>query len=313
MKFKLGDFVRFVDERREGYITRVINEQMVAVTGDDDFEIPVAVNNLTLVHGHGHSHSDPAAAPALAEAARFVDRGIFLAVMTDPKMASVAHFHLVNTTSFQLLMTLQAAKNDRQKGEFAGIVAPGGTARVYTASLTELQSWPRIVLHLLRFHPADHLPQPPLTYSEKFTAKDFSTAKKTVPVLLQPGWLFALDPEEVKVDAVKLKESFFKPAEEKTGVPRPSAETDLHIEKLTNDYAFMTSAEMLTVQLNAFKKALDAAIVHKLPSIIFIHGTGNGTLRNEIHKLAGKHPGVKTFLDARKERFGYGGTEIQLK
>ena len=39
MKYKLGDFVRFVDEKMEGFVTRIIDEQMIGVTGDDDFEI----------------------------------------------------------------------------------------------------------------------------------------------------------------------------------------------------------------------------------------------------------------------------------
>ena len=62
-----------------------------------------------------------------------------------------------------------------------------------------------------------------------------------------------------------------------------------------------------------FKKALDAAIVHKLPSIIFINGVGNGTLRHEIHKVVSKHQQVRTFLDAYKDKYGYGATEVILK
>ena len=55
------------------------------------------------------------------------------------------------------------------------------------------------------------------------------------------------------------------------------------------------------------------AIVHKLPSIIFIHGAGNGTLRYEIQKIITKHKQVKTYMDAHKERYGYGATEVVLK
>jgi dsDNA-specific endonuclease/ATPase MutS2 len=70
---------------------------------------------------------------------------------------------------------------------------------------------------------------------------------------------------------------------------------------------------MLRFQLAAFHKNLEGAIVHHFQNIIFIHGVGNGTLRNEIHKQLGKHPHVKTFKDARKEKFGYGATEVILK
>jgi len=115
------------------------------------------------------------------------------------------------------------------------------------------------------------------------------------------------------IDAEKLKESFFKPAEEKQEIEKPVHEIDLHIEKLRDDYQFLSSSEILNIQLTAFRKALDAAIVHKLPSITFIHGVGNGTLKNELHKIVGKHPQVQTFMDARKEKFGYGATKVMLK
>ena len=52
MEYKLGEFVRFVDEKREGYITKIFDDVMIGVTGDDDFEIPVPANKVTRVHGH---------------------------------------------------------------------------------------------------------------------------------------------------------------------------------------------------------------------------------------------------------------------
>ena len=87
----------------------------------------------------------------------------------------------------------------------------------------------------------------------------------------------------------------------------------LQIEKVRDDYQFLNSSEILDIQMSHFRKSLDAAIVHKIPSIIFIHGSGNSTLRNEIHKTISKHAQVKTFMDAHKERFGYGATEVFFK
>ena len=62
-----------------------------------------------------------------------------------------------------------------------------------------------------------------------------------------------------------------------------------------------------------FQQMLDAAIVHQMPSVVFIHGVGNGTLRHHIHKTISKHPQVRTFMDARKEKFGFGATEVVFK
>jgi dsDNA-specific endonuclease/ATPase MutS2 len=117
----------------------------------------------------------------------------------------------------------------------------------------------------------------------------------------------------VLIDAQKLKESFFNSPGEKTIIEKPATEIDLHIEKLRNDHLFLNSGEILNIQLAHFHKGLDAAIVHQLPEIIFIHGSGNGILRHEIHKLLSKNQKIETFMDARKEKFGYGATRVVLK
>jgi hypothetical protein len=316
MNYKLGDFVRFVDERREGYVTRIIDENTIGVTGDDDFEIPVLASKVTTVHGHQpkvQTNQGTVKATAEVPAAEFKTKGVYLGVVSDAKAASVVHFHLVNETSFQLLATLTTEKQQGFKGEFAGIIAPGSSANMYSAQLADIQLWPKFNLNILFYTVQNIAPVTPITFSEKFKAKDFSGAKKVVPVLNQQGWVIRLDEPELAIDAEKLKESFFKPAEEKQRVDRPTNEVDLHIEKLRNDFHFLNSNDILRIQLEHFKKSLDAAIVHQLPEIIFIHGAGNGILRHELHKQLGKNQKVQTFMDARKEKFGYGATKVILK
>ena len=314
MKFKLGDFVRFVEESREGYITRIIDDATVGVTDADDFEIPVSASKITYVHGHISANKNQINNEEQAEkSAEFKDKGFFLAVADDQRAGSVVHFHFVNETSYQILASLTTEKAGKYKGEYHGILLPNSIIKIYSASLSELDVWPTFIIQAMFYTPQNSKPPEPLVIHEKFKAKDFSGHKKQVPLLKQEAWLIQLDKPELKIDAQKLKESFFKTPEEKIILEKPSKEIDLHIEKLRDDFQFLTPAEILDIQLGHFKKSLDGAIVHKLGSIVFIHGAGNGTLRHEIHKLISKNPQVKTFLDARKEKFGYGATEVILK
>lgn len=315
MKYKLGDFVRFVDEKMEGYVTRIFDEQMIGVTGEDDFEIPVLASKVTTVHGHVPAGQAPAIAGAapVVPVEEFKKDGIYLGMVSDNRAASVVHFNLVNETSYQLLVTF-TTEGKQFKGEYLGIIAPKSAVPVYSAQLADIQLWPKFNLQILFFTQQNIEPQQPLVFSEKFKAKDFAGSKKPVPVIKQQGWLIRVDEPEMVIDAQKLKESFFKPAAEKQQVvDKPQTEVDLHIEKLRDDYQFIGSQDILRIQLEHFKKALDAAIVHQLPEITFIHGAGNGTLRSELHKLLGKHQKVQTFLDARKEKFGYGATKVIIK
>lgn len=312
--FKIGDYVRFIDEKREGYITREIDAQSVGVTDADGFEIPVAISNLTYVYGH-HSNADTAnnAMPVKQVDEKFAADGVYLAVAEDNKASVVAHFSLVNRTSYQLLLSLKTEKGGIYKGEFAGVIQPKASVKIYTANLGDLDNWPNFTFQALYFTPTDVKPKAPLQLHKRFKSKDFSGAKSQLTELNKYGWLVRLDEPELIIDAQKLKESFFSVKEEKAKVAKPLQEVDLHIERLRDDHHFLTQTEILNEQLAAFQKALDAAIVHQMPSIVFIHGVGNGTLRDQIHKTIGKHPQVRTFMDARKEKFGYGATEVVFK
>ncbi|MBB2146571.1 DNA mismatch repair protein MutS [Pedobacter sp. LMG 31464] len=312
--FKLGDFVRFVDEKREGYVTRVIDAQTLGVTDTDGFEIPVSVTNLTHVHGHGSNRvaqSDEKQSVVIDE--EFKETGIFLAVAEDSKASSVVHFTLINNTSYQLLLSLKTDKKGIYKGEFASVVQAKTSTQIYSANLSDLEIWPDFIFQVLYFTTANVKPVAPLNLTRKFKAKDFSGAKKQVTEINKYAWLIQLDEPVQLIDAQKLKESFFRGETQKPKILKPATEIDLHIEKIRDDYQFLGQSEIIDIQLGYFQQMLDAAIVHQMPSIVFIHGVGNGTLRHHIHKTISKHPQVRTFMDARKEKFGFGATEVVFK
>ncbi|RDC57579.1 DNA mismatch repair protein MutS [Pedobacter chinensis] len=316
MKFKLGDFVRFVDEKREGYVTKIIDAQTLGVTDEDGFEIPVAISNLTSVHGHGavaEEVDEPKPIQVNVPGLNKIENGIYLAVANDNKAGNVVHFYLHNQTPGTLLVALNTERKDKYSGAYHGMINTDLSALVYSASLADLDIWPQFLFQILLFSNADVKPLNPLVIHKKFRAKDFSGELKDLPNSKQKGWLIRLDAPTQLIDAQKLKESFFRGADEKKTVDTPPKEVDLHIEKLRDDHHFLAADEILQIQLNYFQKTIDAAVVHHFDKMIFIHGSGNGTLRDKIHKLISKNPHVKTYMDARKEKFGYGATEVVFK
>lgn len=315
MQFKLGDFVRFVDEKREGYVTRIIDGQTLGVTDTDGFEIPVALSNLTSVYGHQSNLARPDEIPnaVFQVDERFVEEGIYLAVVESQKASSVVHFTLVNRTSFQLLLSIKTDLKGKYRGEFGGVVQAKGQTQVYSENLADLEIWPEFNFQVLFFTSVDIKPKSPLVVNRRFRAKDFSHSKNLVPEINKYGWLIRLDEPIPLIDAQKLKESLFRGSSEQIKVSVPPAEVDLHIEKLREDHQFLDQSEIVKIQLACFQQMFDAAIVHQMPKIVFIHGVGNGTLRHHIHKIISKHPQVRTFMDAQKEKFGFGATEVIFK
>src|SRR6218665_2558839 len=125
MSFKLGDFVRFVDEKREGYVTKIIDAQTLGVTDDDGFEIPVAISNLTSVHGHGvvaEEIDTPKPIHVNVPEVNKLENGVYIAVATDDKAGNVVRFHLLNHSVNVLLVTLTTERKEKYAGAFYGVL-----------------------------------------------------------------------------------------------------------------------------------------------------------------------------------------------
>jgi hypothetical protein len=88
---------------------------------------------------------------------------------------------------------------------------------------------------------------------------------------------------------------------------------DLHIEKLADNWKKLSNLEILGIQLHEFEKWYDLAVAHRQPSLIVIHGVGEGRLRDEIHDILKVKREVKHFINQYDPRFGYGATEIFFK
>ncbi|WP_276089771.1 hypothetical protein [Pedobacter sp. JY14-1] len=211
MNYKLGDFVRFVDENLEGYITRIIDKDTIGVTDSNDFEIPVLASKVTLIHGDVQIEEVRAKASAAPQLDKpFTKEGIFLAVVTDQHNSSVAHFHLLNESSFQLLASFSTEKGSNFKGEFAGDIQAGSSRKIYTTRLSDIQVWPEFRLEIIFHTPLSIQPPPPLIFHRQLKGKDLSVAKTNIALLEQKGWLIRLDEPTPLIDAEKLKNSFFK-------------------------------------------------------------------------------------------------------
>jgi hypothetical protein len=99
-----------------------------------------------------------------------------------------------------------------------------------------------------------------------------------------------------------------KKAKEHLELPR--SVIDLHIEKITDNWQHLSNYEILRTQIRTFEKYYELALAHLQPSLIVIHGVGEGRLRDEIHELLRSKKEVKSFINQYDPRFGYGATEI---
>ena len=88
-------------------------------------------------------------------------------------------------------------------------------------------------------------------------------------------------------------------------------EIDLHINELVDRTAHLSNHQMVTIQLDHFKRILRLAKKEKYQKLVVIHGVGEGVLRAEIRHILSKIENCN-FHDADFERYGQGATEVRL-
>lgn len=125
-------------------------------------------------------------------------------------------------------------------------------------------------------------------------------------------------PLVVDADAIK-KQMYGKDEPQKKTQPQKrvgdegAVVVDLHANELLETTAGMSNADILNYQLDVFRKTIEENKKRKGQRLIFIHGKGEGVLRQAIiHEL---HYRYKTFLyqDASFREYGYGATQVTIR
>ena len=141
----------------------------------------------------------------------------------------------------------------------------------------------------------------------------------------QPALLFTIvENDEVArplvVDSKRLKEQMYKneavvtnEAKKKQKKDDGTVVIDLHAEEVLETTAGMNSADILHYQLDVFKKTMAEYKQKKGQRIVFIHGKGEGVLRQAIlHELGYRYKSC-TWQDASFQEYGYGATLVAIK
>lgn len=104
-------------------------------------------------------------------------------------------------------------------------------------------------------------------------------------------------------------QSFSKP----NAAPGDPIEVDLHIDNLLDNHNGMTGSEILNLQVDTFRAVMDANLRNHGQKIIFIHGKGEGVLRQALTKeLSHRYKGHDV-QDASFRQYGFGATQVTIR
>jgi len=350
MGIKVGDKVKFLNATGGGVVNKIIDSRLVSVAIEGGFEIPVQASELLVIEpvdaGSRFFHEsfkapDTPEASALSEnpsdspevlpknvinSRRSED--IFLVfVPHDQKWLITGNLDvfLINNTSYDVLYN-HFRKED--EGNWSGINygSLGAGTRLLIATITrdELPLWTDGCLQFL-FHKekCNKVPSPfhadfSITGRKFYTEQNYRDSiyvtGKGIVVKITTLSLETIAKDAPRSHSVSTGNDIINSDDfilrHKTG--DREAEVDLHIHEITDEASSFEKVEILEYQKNYFVRCLESAIACGFLKVIFIHGGGNGVLRDVLLDILKKHEGIEVF-DAPMQKYGAGAIEVHIR
>ena len=151
---------------------------------------------------------------------------------------------------------------------------------------------------------------------------------ETVIVITEDGFPLSYQADElllkkegIKVsnyEASMVKKAKDHPTKKRTSTPKPKQrnapkmEVDLHVHQLVKSTRGMSNFDIVNLQLDTAKRQLEFAIQKRIQKIVFIHGVGEGILKEELGYLFRKYEGIDWY-DADYQKYGMGATEVYIR
>ena len=337
MKFQVGDKILVLATKELGEIVDWINKEMILIDVDG-VRFPVYADQIDFPYYTAFTEKSKVNAPSKKKLDSFptekkvviqkevdgvwltffpvLDKDIF-----DDDVISHFKIYVINNTLDELNFDLSIFYGLKKEMDLKKSITSFEELYLFDLPFENLNDQPcfQFIFSL------QHINKKKVSHFEvEYKPKPKQTFKKAEELLKEQKASFKTllfetipdQPEHEKFDLSKLSSAGFKLYPEgKNRSNFASARTliDLHIEKLIDRYSHLDAVGILGIQLNAFEKFYDEALMNNLTTITVIHGVGTGKLKDEIHEILRLKKDVKSFINRYNASFGYGATEIFLK
>ena len=261
------------------------------------------------------------------------EEGLYLAFIPQDQqwlLTGLLDVVLVNNTPADALYSFNIKEEGKYISVDYGSIAPHSKVVIESISREDIEYWCEGYIQvILSQEEADFIYRPlhaPFSFRSSRFFKDGSYVESGVlgekAVMIKLTSLLAL--KETETDLAKMMKdgdkktvSAQKLVKEKAAIDRHQtapgeAIVDLHIGELVDNILGMSSNDMFRTQMNYFKKMLESAIANEYDKVTFIHGVGNGVLKNAIIEEL-KHYDNTSNRMASIVKFGVGAIDVMIK
>lgn len=329
MKLRIGDKVRFLNEVGEGVVSRIKDKLTVYVEMDDGFEIPISSNQLVPIYTELIIDKDSENIELNSDSD--LNDAIYFVIEPDHELPALINdykIYIFNSSSFNLLFSYSIKEQEHFQTIKYGEVGAYQKIFLKNIKINFFIEFNHHKFECLLFKNSFFKAQTPVS-EVIFINQSLLSNVKTIkhdqfkfPVfafLLKDNFtdIIKLEQDLSHIDIQKLKEikeftSLSKTSKSsKEYLKTLEKEVDLHINELIDNTKGLSNFEMLNIQLERFEKELDMALSKQYKKIIFIHGVGNGRLKQEIISILKITNGL-TFHDASYKEYGYGATQVNI-
>ncbi len=341
MDLKPGDYVKFLNDVGGGKITKIIDKHTALVLTDDGFEFPHLIKELIKIDEEPQNTDYQSVAetektgnsdliPDPAEPVFYKDNenlNVYLAVVPDDqKYPSDGNYDIfiINDSNWHLMCLVSFKSGDNYE-TVPAIILPNIMEVVKTLNFDQLKDISEINIQILFFRKEKYRLHKPVFKFVKIRAEKFIDIKsfsqneffdekaKIFPIIEEDPLKEAIQKldsqqiNEIVYEKEKKNKKINKKPDYRSSKVADTVEIDLHITELLDDLTGLTPADMLEFQLKVYREELEKALKNPhIKKIVFIHGKGNGTLRNEIRKDLNRR-NIK-FQDASIQKYGFGAT-----
>jgi hypothetical protein len=348
-KLQVGDKVRFLNTVGGGQVKSFLNKQLVIVEEENGFDIPVLISECVVVETAGNEKlGQPAPEPsskepepvARIEAAEPVTETIegdkittcLLFLPVDARNMTQTSFecYFVNDSNYFLFLNYMSRENNSWKSRYNGIVEPNTQIFIEEFDKSQLNDLEKVCVQFVSFKQNKTFRfKSPVSVELRidtvkfyklhcFTENDYFDENALVYYITRND----IPEREMVVSAADLQRAMQEKslADEHPRVRKtekreqqPVIEVDLHISELIDNTEGMSNTEMLEYQLSKFNEIMQENIKRKGQKIVFIHGKGDGVLKNALLGEVRKKYRNCYCQDASFREYGYGATMITIR